>query len=123
MAKDKIVRAVVTAPTFINNVLHYPGEIAEVNLTDLGIDALGKDKDGVDRTPGLAAYDGKGEQLAQVEIAAVAPHAPNPPMPQGIPPGTVPSGTGKLLSPAGDGEDGLAREMVPPEATPPAKGK
>lgn len=123
MAKDNIVTAVVTAPTFINNVLHYPGEIAEANLTELGVEKLGKDKDGIDRTPGLAPYDGGGEQLARVEIAPIAPHADNPSMPQGIPPGTVVSGTGKLLSPAGDGEDGLARQMVPPEASSPAKGK
>jgi hypothetical protein len=46
---DKIVRARVTQPTFINGVLHLPGEDASANLTELGVDKLG------DKTPGLEA--------------------------------------------------------------------
>jgi len=121
---DKMVQALVTKPTFINNVLHMPGEIADVNLTELGIDNLGEgtieDSDGkkvtVDLTPGLEPYKaGDGEPIEVVEVAAVAPHAPNPAMPQGIPPGTVQSGTGRLLNPATvDDEENIARQMVAP---------
>jgi hypothetical protein len=50
---DNIVLARVTEPTFINNVLHMPGEIAYANLTELGVEKIGAD------TPGLEPYDGQ----------------------------------------------------------------
>lgn len=89
---DKITRALVTAPTFINGVLHMPGEVAAVDLDALGIKELG------DRTPGLEAHSAKhAERVVQAPIAAVAPHAPDAPNPQGLPTGTVQSGTGRLV--------------------------
>lgn len=116
MSKDKIVTALVTKPTFVNNVLHLPGELASVNLTDLKVDALGE------KTPGLEAYTAKdGEQIEQVQVAAIAPHAPNPENPQGIPPGSVISGTGRTLTPADAQSGDLAREMVAPEMKAPVK--
>lgn len=121
---DKIIQAMVTKPTFINNVLHMPGEVATANLTQLGVESLGDtvitDGDGketkVNLTPGLEPFAARdGEQIEQVEVAAVAAHAPNPTAPQGIPPGTVLSGTGRLLSPASDDDDdNIARQMVAP---------
>jgi hypothetical protein len=138
MAKDKIVRAKVTGRVFINNVLHLPGEIATVNLTELGVDKLGEgkrevtDNEGktrtitVDLTPGLEPIDGDGEDdIQEVEIAAVAPHAPDPTIPQGLPPGTRQSGTGELLAPGGDGVDETAVKPVAPEthAKPAPKAK
>jgi hypothetical protein len=39
---DKIIRAKVTAPTYINGVLHLPGEFAAVDLNALGVDKLGE---------------------------------------------------------------------------------
>jgi hypothetical protein len=116
---DKIVSALVTKPTFINNVLHLPGEMASVNLTELGVKSLDEayddgDAKGVNKTPGLEPLGKDGEMIEQVQVAAVAPHAPNPVAPQGIPPGTVTSGTGRLMSPAGPDTDDLAREMVGP---------
>jgi hypothetical protein len=126
MAKDKIVRALVTDRTFINGVLHIPGEIATVNLTALGVDKLGEDTrtivgtDGRDHkvtsdlTPGLKAHGADADEaIEQVEIAAVAAHVPDPTAPQGLPPGTVTSGTGRELSPADDATGDLAREAAP----------
>lgn len=98
---DKIVRARVTRPTFINGVLHQPGEDAYANLTDLGVDALG------DLTPGLEKHSAKEhEEVVDTPIAAVAPHAPDAPNPQGIASGSVQSGTGRIITPAVPGEDG-----------------
>lgn len=112
---DKFVTALVTAKTFVNNVLYHPGEIAEVNLTELGVKSLADEIDGKNLTPGLEPYSAKdGEQVELVAVAAVAPHAPNPANPQGIPPGTITSGTGRLLSPASMDSEDLAREMVAP---------
>jgi hypothetical protein len=92
---DKIVRARVTKPTFINGVLHQPGEDAYANLTELGVDALGA------KTPGLEKHSTKvHEDIVETPIAAVAPHAPDAPNPQGIGPGTTLSGTGRLVTPA-----------------------
>lgn len=105
---DKIVRAAVTGPrpTFINGVLHLPGEDAYVNLTDLGISALG------DKTPGLEKHStDKHEEVVDAPIAAVAPHAPDAPNPQGIAPGTLISGTGRLITPSA-GEGDAARAPV-----------
>jgi hypothetical protein len=48
-----------------------------------------------------------GERLravAEQPIAAVAPHAPDAPNPQGIAPGTQISGTGRLITPSADPE-------------------
>jgi hypothetical protein len=130
MSKDKIVQARVTERVFINNILHLPGETASVNLTQLGVDKLGEgeieieDSEGRRRkikrnlTPGLEPMDGDaaGADIQEAEIAAVAPHAPAPTMPQGIPPGTVQSGTGELLAPAGEGVEETAIKPVAPEA-------
>lgn len=125
MADNNIQRALVTSPTFINGVLHMPGEIAVVDLDTLGIKQLGDgevtvtdpsgipmlDKDGNERkvtrnlTPGLAPVkDGEGDRVVEVPVAAVAPHAPGAPNAQGIPPGTVQSGTGRLMAPTGPDE-------------------
>lgn len=97
---DKIVRATVTGdlPVFINGVLHLPGEEVSANLTELGVDALGKE------TPGLTAHSAsKDEVVDNIAIAAVAPHAPGAPNPQGIAPGSRQSGTGRIILPsAGD---------------------
>jgi hypothetical protein len=115
---DKIVRARVTQPTFINSVLHLPGEDTSANLTELGVDKLG------DKTPGLEAHSTKvHEDVVATPIAAVAPHAPDAPNPQGIAPGTVPSGTGRLITPAPGGEDTTATAPVgaDSEAAKPAK--
>jgi hypothetical protein len=109
MAK-KPIRALVTVPTYINGVLHHPGEVAHVDLEALGVDKLGEqdvtvtDADGKehtfkrDLTPGLKEHKGE-EPVTQVPVAAVSPHAPDAPNPQGIPPGTVQSGTGRLIHP------------------------
>jgi hypothetical protein len=105
---DKIIRARITASTYINSVLHLPGEIAAVDLKALGVDKLG------DKTPGLEAISpNEPEHVEQVPVAAVAPHSPNAPNPQGIPTGSVQSGTGRLISP--DGENG-AVQMVGADA-------
>lgn len=124
---DKIIRARVTAPTYINSVLHMPGEIAAVDLKALGIDKLG------DNTPGLEAIGAnEAEHVEQVPVAAVAPHAPNAPNPQGIPTGSVQSGTGRLVSPDGDngavqmvGADAPVLDKTGQSLTPdkPVKGK
>jgi hypothetical protein len=115
---DKIIRAKVTAPTYINGVLHLPGEFAAVDLNALGVDKLGEsevtdaagNKVKVNLTPGLEAVGaGEDEEVVQVPVAAVAPHAPNAPNPQGIPAGTVQSGTGRLLVP--DAENGAIEHV------------
>jgi hypothetical protein len=98
---DKIIRATVEGPrpTFINGVLHLPGEDAAVDVKALGVDGLG------DKTPGLKAKSAKAaEPIAEQPIAAVAPHAPVAPNPQGIAPGTQISGTGRLITPSADPE-------------------
>jgi hypothetical protein len=104
---DKIVRARVTKPTFINGVLHLPGEDAYANLTELGVKSLGeKDAAGNNLTPGLEAHSTKvHEDIVETPIAAVAPHAPDAPNPQGMGPGTVLSGTGRLVTPAPSTEE------------------
>jgi len=113
MSKDKTETALVTARTFVNGVLHMPGELATVDLAALGVDKIGK------KTPGLEPHTGKaGEPIEAMEIAAIAPHAPNPAMPQGLPPGSVISGTGRTLTPADAEQDELAREPVAPEPEP-----
>jgi hypothetical protein len=99
---DKIVRATVEGdrPVFINGILHLRGEDAYANLDDLGVKSLG------DKTPGLKAKSAKSDEpIAEVAIAAVAPHAPNAPNAQGIAPGTVMSGTGRLITPAMSDDD------------------
>lgn len=97
---DKIVRATVTGPlpVFINGVLHVPGEDAYANLRELGVDSLDDES-----VVGLEKSSAKaGEEIQPAPIAAVAPHAPGAPNPQGIAPGTVQSGTGRLVSTVGD---------------------
>lgn len=130
MAKDKIVSALVTKPTYINGVLHMPGEIAAANLTDLDVDSLDDDS-----IVGLVPHKGE-ELVVETPVAAVAPHAPDAPNPQGLPTGTIQSGTGRLVqvdapyavSDAGDEPEtiepvGADRPGVPGEQTPqkPAK--
>jgi hypothetical protein len=110
MTKPKTVRALVTKPTFINNVLHLPGEIAAVDLHELGVAELGED------TPGLESVKDGEEAIEQVPVAPVAPFAPGATEPQQIPPGTKPSGTGRLLSPASEDQDDLSREMAAPKS-------
>lgn len=120
---DKIVRATVTGdlPVFINGVLHMPGEDAYANLDDLGVSSLDEKHDGKSLTPGLTAHAAsKAEKVVDAPIAAVAPHAPDAPNPQGMAPGTVQSGTGRLIQPATfDGEPAHS----PVGATKPVKGK
>lgn len=109
---DKIVPALVEGiPAFVNGVLHMPGEIASANLTELGVKSL--DDDAI---VGLKKAPTTGEQIAIVPIAAVAPHVPEPSAPQGIPPGTVESPTGRLMAPTSDGDAGAAREFKPADA-------
>lgn len=97
---DKIIDAIVSGdrPLFNNGVLHAPGEPTKLNLTALGVKSIDDPAmPGVEDLP-------KDFEMATVAAAPVAPHVPDPTAPQGIPPGTVQSGTGKLLAPAG--EDG-----------------
>lgn len=126
---DKIVRAKVVGdlPVFINGALHMPGEEAEANLTDLGVSSL-DDKTMV----GLEAHSTKAaEAVVDVPIAAVAPHAPDAPNPQGIAPGTVQSGTGRLITPSAGGDDTARspvgadseRAAIADKAVKPTKGK
>src|SRR5690242_202913 len=100
---DHIVRATVTGdrPVFINGVLHLPGEDAAVNLKELGVSEIGK------KTPGLVKSSAKkgSEDVVETPIAAVAPHAPDAPNPQGLATGTRQSGTGRLIGPSGPDED------------------
>lgn len=94
---EKIVHATVTGvlPVFINDVLHLPGEDAYANLDDLGVSSL-DDKAVV----GLEKKStSKTEAVQPAPIAAVAPHAPDAPNPQGIAPGTQISGTGRFVTP------------------------
>jgi hypothetical protein len=141
MAKDKITRALVTMPTFINGVLHQPGEVAAVDLDALGVKSLDdKHEDGSSKTPGLVAHSAKDDEpVTQVAVAAVAPHAPDAPNPQGLPTGTVISGTGRhilpdmpnlpgepasdeaaAIEPVGADKPGIAGEQTPMK---PTKGK
>lgn len=106
---DKIVRARVTGPlpVFINGVLHQPGEDAYANLTELGVSAIG------DETPGLEKHStSTHEDVVDTPIAAVAPHAPDAPNPQGIAPGTVMGGGGRLITPDPGGDDAKATAPV-----------
>lgn len=99
---DKIVRATVVGdrPVFANGVLHLRGEDVAVNLDELGVSSLG------DKTPGLEKKSAKAaENVAEAPIAAVAPHAPDAPNPQGIAPGTQQSGTGRLITPTFSDEE------------------
>ena len=115
---DKIVQAKVTKPTFINGSLHFPGEATNANLDQLGVDSL--DAKNVSSLEPLGKNEAS-DLIERVQVAPVAPHAPDPTAPQGLAPGSVISGTGKTLSPPGADADVLATEMVPPEA--PAKKK
>jgi hypothetical protein len=99
---DHIARATVEGdrPVFINGVLHLPGEDASVDLKALGVDGFGK------KTPGLTKKSAKtAEDVVQTPIAAVAPHAPDAPNPQGLATGTRQSGTGRLIAPTAPGEN------------------
>jgi hypothetical protein len=101
---DKITRATVVGdrPVFINGILHLPGEDAPVDLDALGVDKIG------DKTPGLKAKSAKtDEPVVDTPIAAVAPHAPDAPNPQGMATGTRQSGTGRLITPAVGDEDAV----------------
>jgi len=101
---DKITRATVVGdrPVFINGILHLPGEDAPVDLDALGVEKLGK------KTPGLQAKSAKADEpVADVPIAAVAPHAPDAPNPQGLPTGTQISGTGRLIAPSAADEEAV----------------
>jgi hypothetical protein len=94
---DKIVHATVTGnlPVFINDVLHLPGEDAFANLDELGVNSLDdKSVVGLEKKSTSAA-----EVIQPAKIAAVAPHAPDAPNPQGIAPGTQVSGTGRFVTP------------------------
>jgi len=113
---DKIVQAKVTKPTFINGSLHFPGEAANVNLDQLGVDSL--DAKNVSSLEPLGK-DEASVLIERVQVAPVAPHAPDPTAPQGLAPGSVISGTGKTLTPADADSEAMASEMVPP--APPKK--
>jgi hypothetical protein len=99
MAKPVRAAVVGPRPVFINGILHLPGEDAAVDLDALGVKELG------DKTPGLAKADAKHEAVVETPVAAVAPHAPDAPNPQGIPTGTRQSGTGRLIAPTVPDED------------------
>ena len=113
---DKIVRAVLTEPTYINGVLLQAGEMVDANLDELGVKSLDeKHEDGSSKTPSLElANKNEAEPIAQVEIAAVAPHAPNPTIPQGIPAGSINSGSGRIVS---VDDDGTAQMVAPGAST------
>lgn len=112
---EKITRALVTSPTYINGVLHQPGEVAAVDLKALGVKSLDdKDENGNSKTPGLQAISGKEpEPIEQAPVAAVAPHAPDAPNPQGLPTGSVISGTGRTLVPEVPSDDGEPQAIEP----------
>lgn len=109
---DKIVRArVVGSQPYYgqDGVLYHPGEIAPVNLTKLGVDSLDDPT-----VVGLEAVSKNAEELIeQAPVAAVAPHAPDAPRPQGIPTGSVESGTGRILVPERSSEDGAPQAIEP----------
>lgn len=112
MSEDKIVPALVQGiPAFLDGTLYMPGEIAPLNLTQHEAKSVSDDQ-----IVGLAEAPKSGEDIAIVPIAAVTAHVPEPTVPQGIPPGTRPSGTGRLLAPATDADAGAAREMKPATA-------
>jgi hypothetical protein len=118
MAKDKITRALVTMPTFINGVLHQPGEVAAVDLDALGVKSLDdKHEDGSSKTPGLVAHSAKDDEpVTQVAVAAVAPHAPDMPNL----PGEPASDEAAAIEPVGADKPGIAGEQTPMK---PTKGK
>lgn len=106
----------VTAPNglFSGSVLHQPGELIEVDLDELGIPDLSK-------TNALQEVDEDTlEPISTMEISPVAPHAPNPDMPQGMPSGTKHSGTGRLLQTTGAGENAGSTEIRAPSPLVPA---
>ena len=113
---DNIQRALVTGPlpVFINGVLHLPSEVAYANLDELGVKSLDDDT-----VVGLEKVTKSAEEpIVETPIAAVAPHAPDAPNPQGLPTGTKQSGTGRLvLETSGLGPMQGASAVVP------AKGK
>lgn len=85
--------AKVTASIFVNGVLHLAGEVAQVNLDELGVEQLGGGF-----TPGL-------EPISKAEADAViaALDAPKLSSPvDGVPAGTVQSGTGRLIYPGAE---------------------
>lgn len=108
MSEDKIVLARVKGnrPAFINGVLNLPGELVRVNLTELGIEDL-------DNSEAFEAVDeGTREAIATQPVASVAPRAPGATAPQGAPPGSRESGTGRMISPTSGG-NAVAVELVP----------
>lgn len=113
---DKIIRAlVVDRPYFGQDaVLYMPGEAAPVNVEALGVDDLDHKS-----VVGLEKLSTKAdEHVAQVPIAAVAPHAPDAPNPQGLPTGTVISGTGRNVQLETSGLGPMrGAPVVPAEAT------
>ncbi|WP_066807140.1 hypothetical protein [Sphingomonas asaccharolytica] len=117
---DKIIDALVTGdrPLFNGGVLHSPGEATKLNLTALGVKSIDDPN-----MPGVDHFPTGGEAIVPIEVGAVAPHAPNPTAPQGIPPGTQQSGTGRLLAPAAEADSALSVEIeaegsVDPSAKP-----
>lgn len=91
-----IVPAVVVSPNgYFDGSLRLPGERISVDLDALGLTSL-------DQSKQLSAPKG-GEANVQVEIAAVAPHAPNPGAPQGFPAGGKMTSTGEVVHPGADG--------------------
>lgn len=108
MSKPNVVLARVTAigGMYINSVLHQRGEQLYVDLDALGIKSL-------DEAGGLEPGDESGEGVATAPLASVAPRAPGATMPQGAPPGSVQSGTGRILMPAGEGENAGSVEVRP----------
>ena len=105
----KRVPALVTVPTFVNGVLHLPGETAYVDLDELGVTELSDEK-----TPGLRPAKAGDESIQPVEVADFAPAGEGAIDPQQIPPGSKISGTGRTLSPATGDQDELSVEMTPP---------
>ncbi|MFY9350531.1 MAG: hypothetical protein WBL20_16880 [Sphingobium sp.] len=92
----KIVDAVVTGKNgYFDGSFHVPGERVRVDLDALGIKSL-------DESDTLSAPEA-GDKPAQVEVAAVAPHAPEPEAPQGYPAGGKIASTGEILHPTPEG--------------------
>lgn len=107
MTKPNMVLATVVARNglFYDSVLHQPGESIWVDLDKLGIKSL-------DESRALVPADDQ-EAISTMAIASVAPRAPGATMPQGLPSGTVHSGTGRFLSRAGGGENAGSIEVRP----------
>lgn len=100
-----MVMARVTKKSFLNGVRLYPGELADVDLKEMGIKSL-------DEASNLEAVKAGDEGVVQTPIAPVTAYAPGATAPQGIPAGSRISGTGRTLAPADASVEAGAIEPV-----------